>query len=101
VIDVGEPRPRALALAGLVQGYRDFLSASQGHSSHPESFRELDDERVLVLAHARGQTKRTGMDLGQMQTNVAVVYHVRGGKVVRLVLYLDRDRALVDLSLEG
>ena len=40
------------------------------------------------------------MDLGQMQANVAVLCHVRDGKVTRLVIYMDRDRALTDLGLE-
>jgi hypothetical protein len=34
-----------------------------------------------------------------MQSKGANLFHVRGGKVARLVLYWDRERALVDLGL--
>jgi hypothetical protein len=35
-----------------------------------------------------------------MRSEGASLYHIRGGKVVRNVFYLDRDRALADLGLE-
>ena len=39
------------------------------------------------------------MELGQMRTKAANLYHVRGGKVTRLVIYMDRERAFADLGL--
>ena len=34
-----------------------------------------------------------------MQAKGALIFHVRGGQVTRLVSYWDRDRALADLGL--
>jgi hypothetical protein len=35
------------------------------------------------------------------ETETANLFHIRDGKVVRLVLYANRERALADLGLEG
>jgi ketosteroid isomerase-like protein len=34
-----------------------------------------------------------------MRAEAANLFHVRGGKVTRLVFYFDRERALADLGL--
>jgi ketosteroid isomerase-like protein len=41
------------------------------------------------------------LDLARMQAKIAAVFHVRDGKVMKLTVYFDRDRALADLGLEG
>jgi ketosteroid isomerase-like protein len=41
------------------------------------------------------------MDLSQVATQQATVLRIRDGKVVRLALYWDCDRALADLGLEA
>ena len=62
-----------------------------------EEYRELDDERVLVLEHRRGRGKGSG---AETRTKAASVFHFRDGKVTRVVIYWDRDRALADLGLK-
>jgi ketosteroid isomerase-like protein len=98
-VNVGGPTPGSRkGLTGMAEGSRDFLSAWEDYRAEPEEFREIDGERILVLLHHRGG-KTSGLELGQMQTNTAVVFHVRDGKVTRLINYWDRDRALADLGL--
>jgi ketosteroid isomerase-like protein len=78
---------------------RDFLSPWEELRMEAEEYRALDDERVLVFAHGSGRGKTSGVELGQMRPKVATLFHVRDGKVTRLVVYWDRERALADLGL--
>ena len=64
-----------------------------------EEYRELDSERVLVLQNHSGLGKRSGLELGQMGSKGANLFHVRDRKVTRLVHYWDGERALADLGL--
>ena len=52
---------------------------------------------MLVQFSARG--KASGLEIGQIRTGGADLFHVRGGRATRVVLYLDRERALADLGL--
>jgi ketosteroid isomerase-like protein len=97
---VGGPSPGTwTGLAGMAEGSRDFLSAWEDFRAEAEEYREIDGERVLVLIHHRGRGKTSGLELGQMQTKNAALFHVRDGKVTRFVAYWDRDHALADLGL--
>jgi hypothetical protein len=77
-----------------------FLRAWEGgiHCEVDDS-RELDGERVLVLHQWGGRGKTSGLQLGQMRTTGANVFHVRGDRVTRLAIYFDRARAFSDLGL--
>jgi ketosteroid isomerase-like protein len=96
VIADGPEPGRSTGLTGLAPSLRDFQSAWHEYHSEVVEYRELDDERVLVLTYASGRGKASGLEIGQMRANV---FHVRGGKVTRLVAYWDRERALADLGL--
>jgi len=87
-------------LAGMAAGWRGFLSAWEEWRTEVDEHRELDGERVLVLVHRSGRGKTSGLQLGQMRTQGAALFHVRGSKVTRFVFYLDRERAFRDLGLE-
>jgi ketosteroid isomerase-like protein len=86
-------------LAGMAERVRDALSAWTDISQEAEDYRELDDGRVLVFVRWSGRGKTSGLEVGQMRTRGANVFHVHGGKVTRLVHYWDSDRALADLGL--
>ena len=85
----------------MANALRDLLSAWEGVRVEAEKYRELDDERVLVLMHRSGHGKASGLEIGVMRTEGAQLFHIRDGKVTKLVGYWDRDRALADLGLEG
>jgi ketosteroid isomerase-like protein len=86
-------------LTGMAEGVRDALSAWKDVRQEAEDYRELDAERVLVFTRWYGSGKTSGVDLGQMRTRGADVFHIRNGKVIRLVTYFGRERALADLGL--
>ncbi len=78
---------------------RSILSAHEEIHIEADEYRDLDDTRVLVLDHTSGHGKTSGVELGQMRAKGAHLFDVRDGKVTRLVVYWDRERALADLGL--
>jgi hypothetical protein len=62
-------------------------------------YRDLGDERVLVLVQLSGRGKTSGLGLGDVQPNAAALIHVRDSNVTKLTLYWHRDRAFADLGL--
>jgi ketosteroid isomerase-like protein len=80
--------------------FGDFLNVWENFSTHTDEYRELDDERVLVLHRYSGRGKASGLELlGEMRSKGAFVFHVRDGKVTELVCYFERARAFADLGL--
>jgi ketosteroid isomerase-like protein len=88
---------------GMAEAWRGILSAWEDYRHYAAEYRELDEERVLVLIQASaGRGKTSGLELAevsQMASTGANVFHIRNGKVTRLVLYFEGDRALTDLGL--
>jgi ketosteroid isomerase-like protein len=96
--DGPEPGTR-VGVAQLERGLSDVLDAWRDYRVTVEQYLELDDERVLVLLRRSGRGKTSGLELEQLQTKGANLFHIRSGKVTRLVQYFDRERALADLGL--
>jgi ketosteroid isomerase-like protein len=87
-------------LAGMAEGWRSFLSAwEEFHGDRVDELRELDDEHVLMFHSWAGRGKSSGLELEQMPAKAATLFQIRGGKVSRLIIYFDRERAIADLGL--
>jgi ketosteroid isomerase-like protein len=88
-------------VAEMAQRWGEWLSAWDEYRVEVEEYRALGDGRILVLMLHCARGKTSGLDVGETRTKRAGanVLHVRDGKVTRLVLYWDRERALADLGL--
>ena len=94
---VGGPDPGSwTGVAGMRQGWRQWLSAWDSYDAEADNYRELDGERVLVFGRMSGRGKSSGVNV---ETEFANLLHLRDGKVVRLCLYSNHEQALADLGL--
>jgi ketosteroid isomerase-like protein len=100
VIADGPTPGRWTGVAAMAETWREALRAFEELHTEDDEYRALDDERVLVLVHFSGRGRTSGLELGDVQMRGANLFHVRDGKVTRLVLYWDRERALADVGLE-
>src|SRR2546422_9828051 len=73
-------------VTAMTEGFRGRMSAWEDLRIEVMEHRELDGERVLTLYRRRGFAKASGLDLGQISTTGAALFHIRQGKVTRLVL---------------
>jgi ketosteroid isomerase-like protein len=88
-------------LTEIARGLREMLSPWRDLRDVIDEYRELDDERVLVLLRFDLRGKTSGVGLDASWTRGAEIVHIKQGRVTRIVKYFDRDRALADLGLEG
>jgi ketosteroid isomerase-like protein len=98
----GGPTPGSwIGLTAMTEAWREVLGAWEDHRTEVDEYRELDHDRVLVLVHFSGRGKASGLEARQFTSTKggANLVNLRGGKVVRLVIYWDRDDALADLGL--
>lgn len=83
----------------MAEAWREFLSAWSEFHQEADEYLELDEERVLVFFSFSGRGKTSGVDLGQIRSKGAGLFHLHDGKVTRFVGYLDRELAVADLGL--
>jgi ketosteroid isomerase-like protein len=98
VVADGPTPGTSTGLGGMAKAMRDFLSAWEGFRVEADEYRALDDERVLVLVHRAGRGKTSGLELGHMHGG-AILFHVSGGRVTRLVVYQNRERAFAEVGI--
>jgi ketosteroid isomerase-like protein len=87
-------------LAAVRDGWREFLSSWEDWRIAVEEYRELDEQRILVLVRNSGRGKASGVDVKRIAPQTVNVFHIRDGKVTRLLAYSEVDRAFADLGLE-
>jgi hypothetical protein len=98
------PRTSSHGPVGLAEAARARLEVLEDVRALAEEYRELDDSRVLVLDLTGGRWKRSGIEFGVSTSRPwagAHLFHIRLGKVTKLVVYSSRDSAFADLGLEG
>jgi ketosteroid isomerase-like protein len=85
---------------GMAKGFREgFLSAWENVSLGADEYRALDSERVLVLISRSGRGRVSGLELAQVRSEGAILFHIRDAEVRRIAIYWERERALTDLGL--
>jgi ketosteroid isomerase-like protein len=100
VVMVGGPEPGTWrGIAGAAEFTRGFLSAWNEIRLVADDYREVDHERIVVLVHYSGHGSTSGVDLGQMGTEHANLFHLRNGKVTRYVVYWDLESAPAELGI--
>jgi hypothetical protein len=78
-----------------------MLSAWRDHRAAGEEYRELADGGILTLTTFSGRGQASGIELPNALARCASVMYVFDGLVTKIVLYMNRARALADLGLRS
>jgi hypothetical protein len=99
--DVGTPGGGStLGRSAMAARWRDTLEAWENLSVIADEYRELDEERIMVLHRFGARGKMSGLAVDMSMTEGALLFGVRDATVARLTVYFDRDRALAELGQE-
>ena len=94
------PSPgRLTGVAAVEDNWRDFQETWEDYHLEAVEYRQLDDQRILVITQLSGRGKASGLEVAQTGGRAANVFHLHEDKVHKLVIYWDGDRALADLGL--
>ncbi len=85
--------------AGMAEDFGEWLGSWEGFRLEANDYRDLDAERVLVFDRVSGRGKTSGLDLERIQSEGAWLFHIREGRVTRMVRYMDRQEALEAVGL--
>jgi hypothetical protein len=87
-------------LTGLADGYAEWLAGWEEVQVTADRYYELDEERILVSVSGHGRGRTSGLTMDDLHAHGgANLFHVRDGKVTRLVLAYDGKRALAELGM--
>ena len=96
---VDGPQPgRWTGVAEMAAAWRSFAEVWGYYRVQADEYRELDDERVLVLIHSSVEGKISGTRASQARAEGANLFHIRDGRVRRLVVGFSREHVLADLG---
>jgi ketosteroid isomerase-like protein len=91
------PEPSTRTGTAAAPGVEAFVELWEDLRFDAEEYCEMDHDSVLVVCRMRGRGKGSGVEVDQRR---ASLFHIRDGKVIRLALYWERERALADLGLK-
>jgi ketosteroid isomerase-like protein len=81
---------------GMRSIWQGTLAAWDDFRAEPDRFLEAG-RHVVVLTHVHARGKDSG---AEVSADTATVWTIEAGRVVRLVLYWDSDKALEDMGLQ-
>ncbi len=87
---------RWTGIPAIARAWRTWLATWSEYRAEPETFREVDSTRVLVLIRSVARGKASGIDVVTRNANV---FEIRNGKVSKITL-CSLEHALADLGLE-
>ena len=76
VVFADGPAPGSRLRVGATDSIRDWLSAGEDVRIWADAYREIDEERVLVLVYASGRGKTSGLEVGQLGTREATLFEI-------------------------
>lgn len=97
-IDDGPSPGSWTGIREMAAAWAEAMRPWERFSATAEECRALDEERVLVLTRHTGRGKGSGVEAGAIAARGANLFWLKAGKVTRLVIYFDRQRALAELD---
>ena len=80
----------------IAQAIGELLGSFDDLRALADHYEVIDDDRVLVFTRWSARERDTGNEVELLRANL---FRIHGGRVVRLIFYWDRNRALADLGL--
>ena len=99
VIADGPSPSRQRGVIAMTKAWGDVLEVWRDYRAVAEGYRELNDGSVLVATAFSARGRTSNIEVRQVLARGASVLSLRDGKVTKLVLYFNRERALADLGL--
>jgi ketosteroid isomerase-like protein len=93
----GVPNPTYRGIAGLAEGWRDWLEPYESYRLEVEDFIDAGSDRVLVPARVQARTRRDGVLVEHFP---AAVCTIRDGRLAQVTFHLDRHQALEAVELQ-